>query len=135
MSSEIPAEMAPSSPPPPAAPTPRASSGWATACHLVGLLDFGVSFLLAGLLATLVVWLAQRDTDPEANFHGKEALNFQLNVLAWQVLALPLICCCFIGIPMLVLLPVVKLVAMLVAAAKAANGERWTYPLILRVVR
>jgi hypothetical protein len=67
MSSEIPAESASSTPPPPPsatpgpapAPSPAPSaargSGWATACHLVGLLDFGVSFLFVGVLATLVV--------------------------------------------------------------------------------
>ncbi len=147
MSSEIPAESASSTPPPAPAPSatpgtapspaPSAArgSGWATACHLVGLLDFGVSFLFVGVLATLVVWLARKDEDPECDFHGKEALNFQLNLLGWQLLALPLICCCLIGLPLLVALPFVKLVAMLVAAARAASGERWSYPLIVRLVR
>ncbi|MBM3988066.1 MAG: DUF4870 domain-containing protein [Planctomycetes bacterium] len=110
-------------------------SGWATACHLVGLLDFGVSFLFVGVLATLVVWLARRDADAECDFHGKEALNLQLNLLAWQLLALPLLCCCLVGLPILVALPFVKLVALLVGAARAASGERWSYPLIVRVVR
>lgn len=163
MSSEIPGEIPPSTPPPATAPEPATpssgapsagipphsapsapsaaplpatpGSGWATACHLVGLLDFGVSFLFVGLLATLVVWLARKDVDPECDFHGKEALNFQLNLLGWQLLALPLVCCCLVGVPILVLLPFVKLVAMLVAAARAASGERWSYPLIVRIVR
>lgn len=155
MSSEIPGETPPSTPPTAPASTPDAAgasaprsdfpavsapaatpgSGWATACHLVGLLDFGVSFLFVGVLATLVVWLARRDADAECDFHGKEALNLQLNLLAWQLLAIPLLCCCLVGLPILVALPFVKLVALLVGAARAASGERWSYPLIVRVVR
>jgi uncharacterized Tic20 family protein len=119
----------------PSAPSAPPGSGWATACHLVGLLDFGVSFLFVGVLATLVVWLARRDTDAACDFHGKEALNLQLNLLAWQLLAIPLLCCCLVGLPILVALPFVKLVALLVGAARAASGERWSYPLIVRVVR
>jgi len=101
----------------------------------VGLLDFGVSFVFVGLLATLIVWLARRDADKECDFHGKEALNLQLNLLVWQLLALPLLCCCLVGLPLLVALPFVKLVALLVGAARAASGERWSYPWIVRVVR
>jgi uncharacterized Tic20 family protein len=113
---------------------PRRSSGWAVACHLLGLVDFGVSVLFLGLIATLCAWLIAKDKDAEADFHGKEALNFQLNILFWQVMAVPL-CCCLIGGPLLVLLPFVKLFLMVVAAIKAANGERWRYPLVVRVLR
>ncbi|MCY3001377.1 MAG: DUF4870 domain-containing protein [Planctomycetota bacterium] len=113
---------------------PRRSSGWAVACHLLGLVDFGVSVLFLGLIATLCAWLIAKDKDPEADFHGKEALNFQLNILFWQVLAVPL-CCCLIGGPLALVLPFAKLFLMIVAAVKAANGERWRYPLVVRVLR
>ncbi len=116
-----------------ASEAPRAGSGWAVACHLFGLVDFGVSVLFLGLLATLVVWLIAKDKDREADFHGKEALNFQLNVLFWQLMAVPL-CCCLIGGPLALALPILKLLLMIVAAAKAANGERWRYPLVVRVL-
>lgn len=113
---------------------PRKSSGWAVACHLLGLVDFGVSVLFLGLIATLCAWLIAKDTDPEADFHGKEALNFQLNILFWQVMAVPL-CCCLVGGPLALALPFLKLLLMIVAAVKAANGERWRYPLVVRVLR
>lgn len=119
----------------PAAAPAASNSGWAAFCHLVGLIDFGLSFLFLGLIATLVLWLIRKDTDPEADFHGKEALNFQLNVLFWQFAAIPLIACCLIGIPMLIVLPLVKVVMLLVGAIHAANGERWRYPFVFRVVR
>jgi uncharacterized Tic20 family protein len=105
------------------------------ACHLVGLIDFGFSFLFLGLIATLVLWLVKKDQDAEVDFHGREALNFQLNVLFWQAAAIPLVACCLIGIPLAIALPFAKVILMIVAAVHAADGERWRYPLIFRVLR
>jgi uncharacterized Tic20 family protein len=42
--------------------------------------------------------------------------------------------CCLIGIPILIALPIVKIVLMIYAAVRAANGERWQYPLTLRLL-
>lgn len=108
--------------------------GWAVACHLAGLADFGFKFFAAGLVATLVIWLIFRGEDPEVEYHGKESLNLQLNLLFWQVVAFPLVFC-LIGIPMLVLLPVVQIVMLLIGAYRASEGERWQYPGIYRVIR
>jgi uncharacterized Tic20 family protein len=117
------------------APASKAStSGWATFCHLVALVDFGFTFLFVGLIATLVLWLIKKDSDAEADYHGKEALNFQLNVVFWQIAAFPLLLCC-IGFLMIPLLPIAKVVLMIIAAIHAANGERWRYPFIFRVLR
>lgn len=127
----------PQSPPPYVHPTPQAqpkNHAWAMACHLVGLLDLGVSFLLFGVIATTAVWLIKKDEDAQVDFHGKEALNFQLNVLFWQLAAIPL-ALCLIGIPLGFALPFAKVILMLIAALRAANGERWTYPLTYRLIR
>jgi uncharacterized Tic20 family protein len=99
---------------------------------MVGLVDFGTPVLL-GLIATLVVWLMKKDQDPEVDYHGKEALNFQISLYLWWFVSLVL-SCCVIGIPMLVALPFVKIVLMIIGAVKAANGERWRYPLTLRLI-
>jgi uncharacterized Tic20 family protein len=130
-------------PPPPSAPpfTPSATPlaprpdghGWATLCHAIALVDFGFHFLCLGLIATLVVWLIKKDEDPEVDWHGKESLNFQISLLLWYLAALAL-CCCLIGIPILAALPIIKIVLMIYAAVRAANGERWQYPLTLRLI-
>lgn len=106
--------------------------GWAIACHAVGLIDFGVT-AVPGLVASLVVWLIKKDEDAEVDFHGKEAINFQITLMiAWGIAAV--LTPCVVGIPLLFLLPLVKIVLMIVAAVKAANGERWRYPWTLRVL-
>jgi uncharacterized Tic20 family protein len=127
-------------PPPGAAPAASAASrartthAWAAACHLVGLIDFGLDFLLVGLIASLVVWLIRKDEDPEVDFHGKEAINFQLNVLLAWIAGL-LLSICVVPALLLPLLWIASLVLTLIAGVRAANGERWRYPTVLRILR
>ena len=130
-------------PPPPAgdagsgaasATAARRPAPWPMLCHLVGLIDLGLSVFGLGLIASTVVWLMNKDTDPEVDFHGKEAINFQLNQLVWMIAAVPLILACGLGLVVLVVAPIAKLALMTVAAIRAASGERWRYPLVYRVV-
>ena len=110
------------------------NTAWAMACHLTALFDFGVSLLLYGFIVPLVIWLVKRDEDPEVDYHGKESLNFQLNVLFWYLVSIPL-SLCLIGIPILFLLPIAKIVLCVIAAVRTAEGERFRYPYIYRVIQ
>jgi uncharacterized protein len=129
-----------SSTPPPMPPPPSSAAqpawrktGWAVAVHLIGLIDLGLTSI-PGVLASLVVWLIKKDEDPEVDFHGKEAINFQITVLIVFGLGV-LFSPCLIGIPVVLAAWLAKLVLMIVAAVKAANGERWRYPATLRLLR
>lgn len=130
---------APPTPPPPASSSSSSSRSparaWAVACYLIGMSDLGVSILFAGLIFTAALWLARRGDDPEVDFHGKESLNLQLNILFWQVAAVPLILCCLVGLPILLLSPFVKFGALLYGAYCASQGERQRYPWIFRLIR
>jgi uncharacterized Tic20 family protein len=115
------------------APT-RPSRGWAVATHLIGLLDFGVSFFGAGLIATTTLWLLKRGDDPEVDYHGRESLNLQLNILFWQIAAFPLILMCGLGLLILLISPAVKFLMLFYGAWRASRGDRWEYPFIVRVI-
>jgi uncharacterized Tic20 family protein len=115
-------------------PPPSRNSAWAMAAHLTSLFDFGFSFLLVGMIGPLVVWLLKKDEDPEADWHGRESLNFQLNLLLVWVAALPLYCLCGLGAVIHVLLPLVKIIMVVVASMKGADGERFRYPFTLRLI-
>jgi uncharacterized Tic20 family protein len=114
----------------------RASSAnaWAMACHLCGLLDFGVSYLLLGTLVPLGIWISQRGLDPYVDEQGREAVNFQLNLLFWSIVSGLLMCCCGLGLVTLAILAVVEVVLVVLAAIAAAEGRPWRYPWILRVI-
>ena len=115
------------------APNEGSSRAWAMACHIAGLADFANILFGLGILLPLVIWLCFRENDPFVDQHGKEAINFQINLLLWTLIFGALACCC-IGIPFLMALPVVEVVLVILASIEAANGRPFRYPLTLRVV-
>lgn len=118
-------------PSPVAAPAARARR-YALFCHLAGLAGYLVPF--ANVAAPLAVWLAGHRIDAYIDRQGREALNFQLSVLIYLLLA-AVLSLAFVG---LLLLPVVvafHLVTMVVAALRAAEGREYRYPLTFRFVR
>lgn len=117
----------------PQSPPPR-GSGWPMAAHLTSLFDFGFSIFLVGLIGPLVIWLVKKDDDPETDWHGRESLNFQLNLLLIWVVALPLYCLCGLGALIHLLLPIYKIVMVVIASIKAADGQRFRYPFTLRLL-
>jgi uncharacterized Tic20 family protein len=112
----------------------QANLSLAALCHLLGLLDATVSFMFAGLIAPLVLWLVLRDTDPEVDFAGRESVNFQINLLVWQAVSVMLFLC-GIGFVMFGALMIAEIVLVIVATVQTLRGERFRYPLIFRFVR
>ena len=111
-----------------------------TLCHLSAFASFIVP--LGNIVGPLVVWLLRKDVLPAVDKHGKAALNFNISItlygLIGVVISLPLIFI-LIGIPLLFVviagLFVWWLVATVMAAVKAGNGEFWDYPLTIRFLR
>lgn len=138
----------PPGPPPPAGPPPDVTGagfgpgperrpsheGWALAMHLSAVLTLGFAWLLIGFLGPLILWLAKKDDDPELDWHGREALNFQLNLLLFWLAGLPLLLLCCVGLLVWAVLPFYGIVLGLIATIKAADGKRWRYPLTLRLL-
>jgi uncharacterized Tic20 family protein len=112
----------------------KGSLSLAALCHLLGLADFTISFFMIGVIAPLVLWLTLRDTDPEVDFAGKEALNFQINLLVW-LLASFILCFCLIGFLMIPTLIVLEIVLVIIATVQTLQGDRYRYPLIFRVIQ
>ncbi len=121
-------------PPPQAAPSPSAppteSSGrfWSAACHLM-MIPATLTIFLGGVI-TFFLWQIAGREDPLAEDQGREALNFQINV---AVLSALLAFSCF-GSPLLFVLVPASWVICIIAAIRAAKGERYRYPMIWRVV-
>lgn len=118
----------------------------AFACHVGGAIG---AVLLAnlGFLVPLVLWLAKRQQSAYVDRHGKEALNFQLNMLLAGLLLLALLSM-FRGsilrpfqilewhnLPVFSLLLVLNIVLSVLAGIEAYNGRDYRYPFVVRLIR
>jgi uncharacterized Tic20 family protein len=99
-------------------------------CHLSPLLGWLLPIPGMWVIAPLLVWQWLKE-DPATDDQGREAVNFQLNVLAWTLL-LPFTC---IGVLLLPVLWAAAVILSFIAAYRASEGERYRYPLTLRILK
>jgi uncharacterized Tic20 family protein len=105
---------------------------WNILCHASALL--GVFFHFPGhLLGPLIVWLAKRDDSPEIDAHGKEALNFQISMLIYNVIA-AIFCLVLIGFAFLAILWILNTIFVIVASIQASEGKFYRYPMTIRFI-
>ncbi len=106
---------------------------WSAFCHASALL--GVFLHVPGhLLGPLIVWLAKRDDSPEIDAHGKEALNFQISMLIYNMIAV-VFCLILIGFVFLLVLWVLNAVFVIIAAIQASDGKFYRYPMTIRFIQ
>lgn len=104
---------------------------WAMLGHVAAFAGLVVPF--GNILGPLVIWLVKKDTMPFAADQAKEALNFNITWTIAMLVSAALVLV-LIGIPLLAALTIAWLVLTIVAAVKASSGERYRYPLTLRLV-
>ena len=101
-------------------------------CHLSALAGFVIPG--AGhILGPLIVWLVKRGDSAEIDAHGKEALNFQISMLIYNVVA-GILCLIVIGFVLLAVLHVLNVVFVVIASLRASEGQIYRYPLTLRLI-
>lgn len=104
----------------------------AMACHLVAFAGYLVPF--ANVVGACLLWLRARRVDAFVEAHGREALNFQLSLLVYLLLAFSL-SLAVLGLLMLPLLLLFHVVSTVEAAVAARRGDRFRYPLTFRFLR
>ena len=121
------------SPPPLSAPALTNVRTWNALSHASALL--GVFLHFPGhLLGPLIVWLAKRDDSPEIDAHGREALNFQISMLIYNIVA-AVFCLILIGFVFLAILWVLNAVLVIIAAIQASDGKFYRYPMTIRFIQ
>jgi len=104
---------------------------WALAAHLAALAFF-IPF--GSILGPLIVWLIKKDEFPFVDDQGKEALNFQISIFIYELLCIPLVFL-LIGIPILITLGIINIILIIIAAVHAGRGEKYRYPLALKLIK
>jgi len=119
-------------PAPSAAPTENERT-WGMLAHLSALAGV-VVWLLGCVLGPLAVYLSRRDQSEFVAEHAREALNFNITVTLAAIVCIALMVV-FIGFILGTALFIGWLVLTLIAAIRASEGERYRYPLSLRLVK
>ncbi len=95
---------------------------WGMICHLGGFAGLIIP-LIGGVLCTLILWQWKKQELPFVDEQGKQAVNFQITMLAYLLIA------ALISAGALVLpVGIVNIVFMVIAAMKANAGEHYKYP-------
>lgn len=95
--------------------------------HLSQLITLLTGF--GSLLIPLVIWVTQKESVLKMDNHGKQIINFQLSLIAYAFICVPLILLFGLGILGFVLLGLIAIAFPIINAIKASNGEETSYPL------
>ncbi len=105
---------------------------WAMFCHLSAFA--GYFFPFGGIIGPIICWISRKDDSAWVDANGKASLNFQISMLLYTVLVIPL-CFILVGIPILIGLAVLETVCVIVASIRAAKGEVFKYPISIPFIQ
>jgi uncharacterized Tic20 family protein len=106
---------------------------WAVACHLGGFALYLLPFAFGHVLVPLAIWLLKRNESPFIDANGREALNFQISVTIYTIVA-GVLAFVLVGFLLLAVVAVFQFVLMVVASVRASQGEVYRYPYTLRLI-
>ncbi len=107
---------------------------WTVFCHIGGVIPaYFLNFVIP-----FIIWLMKKNESAFLNEQGKEIVNFQLSLSIYG-LALLLIGLTIIGMPIAVIggvaLVLLNIISIIRGAIKASNGEKFLYPVNLRLIK
>jgi uncharacterized protein len=105
---------------------------WASVAHISALAGLVIPF--GCIVGPLIVWLIKREEMPFVEHQGKEALNFNISMTIYMLVAGVLILV-LIGIPLLIGLVIAWLILVILATVKANEGIAYRYPLTIRLIQ
>jgi uncharacterized Tic20 family protein len=121
--------------PPEQPPSTEVSSDdrmWAMFCHLSSILTLYLTGM--GFLGPLIIWLIKKDQSAFVNYHGKEALNFQLTILIIELIGIAT-ACIVVGIFILIGVAIYALIMAIIAGLNANSGQHYRYPATIRFIK
>ena len=109
---------------------------WGMLCHLAGLgwLIFWLVPFIGGVICPLILWQIKKNEYSFVDEQGKEAVNFQISMLIYWIVA-ALLCFTCIGVVLVPIVFVVDVVLAIVAAIKAGEGRSYRYPFCIRFIK
>ena len=101
--------------------------------HLSQLLNYITGF--GGLIVPLVLWTTNRDKIYQMDEQGKSIVNFQLSMMIYAIICIPMIFLLGLGILGLIAVGIVSLIFPIINAIKVNNGETPNYPMTIDFIK
>ena len=98
--------------------------------HLSQLVTLLTGF--GSLILPLILWVTQKDKVYQMDAHGKKIINFQLSLIVYCIICVPLILLFGLGLLGFLVLGIVAIVFPVINAIKASNGDTPSYPLSIK---
>jgi len=95
-------------------------------CHVLGL--------LASVFGPLILWVLMKDKSSFVDFHGKQAINFQITLILLYM-GSGVLMCVYIGILTGLATFAIQVIFTILPAMKAYEGERYVIPLAIPFLR
>jgi uncharacterized Tic20 family protein len=86
------------------------------------------------VILPLILWITNKEKVDQMDQHGKNIINFQLSLLIYSIICIPLILLLGLGLLGLIVLAFVAIIFPIINAVKASNGETPTYPLSINII-
>ena len=94
-------------------------------------------FLVTGfgsLIVPLIIWVTQKDRVQDMDAHGKAIINFQLSMVIYCILCIPMILLFGLGILGFIVIGILSVIFPIINGIKASNDEEPYYPMSLNFV-
>lgn len=100
--------------------------------HLSQLITLLTGF--GSLILPLILWLTQKEKVYQMDAHGKNIINFQLSLIIYFIICVPLILLFGLGLLGFLVLGIIAILFPVINAIKASNGEVPKYPLSINFI-
>ena len=100
--------------------------------HLSQLITLVIGF--GSLIVPLIIWATNKERVYQLDDHGKKIINFQISLIIYSIICIPLILLLGLGLLGLIVIGIIAIVFPIINAIKASNGETPQYPLSLNLI-
>ena len=100
--------------------------------HLSQLITLVTGF--GSLIIPLIIWSTQKEKVYLMDAHGKNIINFQLSLVIYFIICIPLILLLGLGIIGFIILGILSIIFPIINAIKASNGEVPEYPFSIKFI-
>lgn len=113
--------------------TKNNGTSWAIAVHLSALLGI-IGFPFGNILGPLFIWRFKQKEFPSIIPHAKAALNFQISMTLYCIIA-GLLFFIYIGFPLLIVLIILNVAWIIKASKEASDDKLFHYPLSIPFIK